>query len=129
MNAPLPKAVVGTLGGLSFGIAVVNTGLTRRGLQVSEQDQPVFRMWVAAQSGRTAPICAVPEELRLDIDASVQPDVVGTTTDMSAVADGSVDALFSSHNIEHLYPHEVALALAEFGASSNRGFVLITCPI
>ncbi len=30
-------------------------------------------------------------ELRLDIDASVAPDIIGTMTDMSAVADASVD--------------------------------------
>src|SRR5947209_1666250 len=45
-------------------------------------------------------------ELRLDIDPSVKPDIIGTITDLSAVADASVDALYSSHNIEHLYPHE-----------------------
>jgi predicted SAM-dependent methyltransferase len=33
---------------------------------------------------------------------------------MKAVASESVDAIFSSHNIEHLYPHEVPVALAEF---------------
>ena len=48
--------------------------------------------------------------LRLDIDPAVEPDVVDTMTDMSAVATGSVDAVVSSHNIEHLYPHEVPLA-------------------
>ncbi len=37
-------------------------------------------------------------ELRLDIDARVAPDIIGTMTDMSAVADASVDAIFSSHN-------------------------------
>jgi hypothetical protein len=59
----------------------------------------------------------------------VKPDVVGTMTDMSAVATGSVDALFSSHNIEHLYPHEVPQALAEFKrVLSPDGFVVITCP-
>lgn len=68
-------------------------------------------------------------ELRLDIDASVAPDVVGTMTDMSAVSDGSVQAVFSSHNIEHLYPHEVPVALAEFKrVISEDGFVVITCP-
>ena len=68
-------------------------------------------------------------ELRLDIDESVKPDVVGTMTDMSAVADASVDAIFSSHNIEHLYPHEVPQALAEFKrVLSPDGFVVITCP-
>ena len=68
-------------------------------------------------------------ELRLDIDASVTPDIIGTMTDMSAVADQSVDAIFSSHNIEHLYPHEVPLALAEFRrVLKPDGFALITCP-
>jgi ubiquinone/menaquinone biosynthesis C-methylase UbiE len=68
-------------------------------------------------------------ELRLDIDASVNPDVVGTMTDMSQVADASVDALFSSHNIEHLYPHEVPIALAEFfRVLKPEGFLVITCP-
>lgn len=68
-------------------------------------------------------------EQRLDIDPSVSPDVVGTMTDMSAVPTGSVQAVFSSHNIEHLYPHEVPLALAEFSrVLSDDGFVVITCP-
>ena len=68
-------------------------------------------------------------ELRLDIDPSVQPDIIGTMTDMSALADASVDAIFSSHNIEHLYPHEVPLALAEFKRVLKAdGFVVITCP-
>lgn len=68
-------------------------------------------------------------ELRLDIDASVAPDFVGTMTDMADVKDESVDALFSSHNIEHLFPHEVPLALAEFRrVVKPGGFVVITCP-
>ena len=68
-------------------------------------------------------------ELRLDIDPAVEPDVLGTMTDMSAVATGSVDAVVSSHNIEHLYPHEVPLALAEFvRVLKPDGRVLITCP-
>jgi ubiquinone/menaquinone biosynthesis C-methylase UbiE len=68
-------------------------------------------------------------EIRLDIDPRVQPDVVGSMTDMSALSSGSVDAVFSSHNIEHLYPHEVPLALAEFlRVLSDDGFTVITCP-
>ena len=68
-------------------------------------------------------------EIRLDIDASVQPDLVGTMTDLSSVADHSVDAVFSSHNIEHLYPHDVPIALAEFKrVLKPDGFLLITCP-
>ena len=68
-------------------------------------------------------------EQRLDIDPSVEPDVVGTMTDMSAVPAASVRAIFSSHNIEHLYPHEVPLALAEFlRVLDDEGFAVITCP-
>jgi len=68
-------------------------------------------------------------ELRFDIDESVQPDLVGTMTDMSAVASESVDAIFSSHNIEHLYPHEVPLAFREFlRVLKPEGFLLLTCP-
>jgi len=68
-------------------------------------------------------------EKRLDIDASVNPGVVGTMTDMSSVSEGSMQAVFSSHNIEHLYPHEVPVALAEFfRVLSGDGFAVITCP-
>ena len=68
-------------------------------------------------------------EIRLDIDPAVRPDVTGTMTDMAAVASASVDAVFSSHNIEHLYPHEVPLALAEFRrVLRDDGFAVITCP-
>ena len=68
-------------------------------------------------------------ELRFDIDPSVTPDIIGTMTDMAAVESSSVDAIFSSHNIEHLYPHEVPVALAEFKRVLNsEGFVVITCP-
>lgn len=48
---------------------------------------------------------------------------------MADVASESVEALFSSHNIEHLYPHEVPVALAEFKRVLKAdGFVVITCP-
>ena len=68
-------------------------------------------------------------EIRLDIDASVQPDVIGTMVDLSAVESDSVDAIYSSHNIEHLYPHEVPLALAEFlRVLKPDGFFVATCP-
>ena len=69
------------------------------------------------------------QELRLDINPDVKPDVLGTMTGMATVASSSVDAIFSAHNIEHLYPHEVPLALAEFKRVLRPdGFVVITCP-
>ncbi|MEB3192839.1 MAG: methyltransferase domain-containing protein [Snowella sp.] len=54
------------------------------------------------------------QEIRLDINPGVNPDILGTITDLSAVADNSVNAVYSSHNLEHIYDYEVPLALAEF---------------
>jgi predicted SAM-dependent methyltransferase len=69
------------------------------------------------------------KELRLDIDESVLPDVIGTITDMKLVLNESVDPIFSSHNIDHLYPHEVPQALLEFKrVIKPGGFVVLTCP-
>jgi len=69
------------------------------------------------------------QEIRLDIDPAVAPDILGTMTDMAEVADGSMDALYSSHNVEHLYAHEVPLAFAEFfRVLKPGGFAVVTCP-
>ncbi|MEO8113585.1 MAG: methyltransferase domain-containing protein [Phenylobacterium sp.] len=68
-------------------------------------------------------------EVRLDIEPGVEPDILGDMIDMKAVESGSMDAVFSSHNIEHLYPFEVPLALAEFRrVLKPGGFAVITCP-
>lgn len=68
-------------------------------------------------------------EVRLDIDPDVAPDIIASITDMSVVADGSVDAVWSSHNVEHLFAHEVPVALAEFHRVLRPGgFALIATP-
>lgn len=68
-------------------------------------------------------------EVRFDIDENVRPDIVGTITDMAAVASESVDAVFSSHNLEHVFPHEVHDVLSEFRrVLKPSGFVVVTCP-
>ncbi|MBR0658433.1 class I SAM-dependent methyltransferase [Neoroseomonas oryzicola] len=68
-------------------------------------------------------------EIRLDIDPGVAPDILASITDMRAVADGSVDAVWSAHNLEHLPAHEVPRALAEFRrVLKPGGFALITVP-
>ena len=51
------------------------------------------------------------KEIRFDINESVKPDIVGSLTDMKLVETASVDAVYSSHNIEHIYPHQVSTAL------------------
>jgi hypothetical protein len=69
------------------------------------------------------------QEIRFDIDPSCSPDIIGTIANMENVASGSVDAIFSSHNIEHIYSHEVEPTLREFlRVLSNDGFVILTCP-
>lgn len=68
-------------------------------------------------------------ELRLDIDPATEPDIVGSMTEMTAVATGSMDAVYSSHNLEHLYYHEALVALREFHrVLKPGGFAVVTCP-
>lgn len=69
------------------------------------------------------------QELRLDIDPGVAPDIVSSITGMPMVADSSVDGVWSAHNLEHLAAHEVPLALAEFfRVLQPGGFAAMTMP-
>jgi hypothetical protein len=69
------------------------------------------------------------QEVRFDIDPQCKPDIIGTIVDMTGVATGSMDALFSAHNIEHVFPHEVVPTLKEFRrVLTDDGFVILTCP-
>ena len=68
-------------------------------------------------------------EVRFDIDPDVKPDIVSTMLKMDGVPTASMDAIFSSHNIEHPYPHQAPVALAEFTrVLKPNGFLVITCP-
>jgi SAM-dependent methyltransferase len=68
-------------------------------------------------------------ELRLDINPEVNPDILCSMTDMSPIATASIDAIWSSHNLEHLHRHEVPVALGEFlRVLREDGFVLLTLP-
>jgi SAM-dependent methyltransferase len=69
------------------------------------------------------------QEVRLDIDPAVNPDIVCSMTDMQPVGSGSIDAIWSSHNLEHLHRHEVPVALFEFlRVLRPGGQVLLTLP-
>ncbi len=69
------------------------------------------------------------KELRLDIDPRNMPDILGSMPDMHAIADGTIDAVYSSHCIEHLSVHEIPILCREFFRILKRdGFVLVTCP-
>jgi SAM-dependent methyltransferase len=67
------------------------------------------------------------EEVRLDIDANMNPDIVASITDMGDI--GTFGAVYCSHALEHLYPHDVPKALAEFKRVLNPGgYVLLFVP-
>ena len=69
------------------------------------------------------------KEIRFDIDEDVNPDIVGTLTDMSLVETASVDAVYSAYNIDHIYAHEVPIALGEFfRVLKDDGIAFIRCP-
>ena len=68
-------------------------------------------------------------EVRYDIDKLVQPDIVGSIVDLGAIGDATFDAIWCSHNLEHLHSHDVPRALAEFRRVLKRdGFALIATP-
>lgn len=64
-------------------------------------------------------------ETRVDINPDVKPDICCNMLDMRQIPGDSHDALFSSHNLEHLYSHEVPRALAEFRRVLKPGALLI----
>jgi SAM-dependent methyltransferase len=69
-------------------------------------------------------------EVRIDIDPSTTPDLIGSIADMQGVVeDASFDAVWCSHCIEHLHDHEVLPALREFKRILNdEGFAILGCP-
>ena len=68
-------------------------------------------------------------EVRLDVDPRVKPDIVASATDMAQIPDGSIDAIWSSHQVEHLERFEVKACFGEFRrVLKPDGFVLIATP-
>ncbi|MBU1001392.1 MAG: class I SAM-dependent methyltransferase [Proteobacteria bacterium] len=81
--------------------------------------------------GRLHPLFSSPEwtEIRLDINPLARPDLIASIIDMRIIASASMDALYSSHNLEHLLPHEVAKALGEFRrVLKPDGMALVAVP-
>ena len=108
-----------------------------RNIYINEQDTMAKKTILHVGPGHRKNGSSLPQafltpnwsEVRLDIDPNNEPDIVGSMLDMADVDSGSVDAIYSAHNIEHVYAHEVPLVLREFlRVLKPDGFLLVTCP-
>ena len=69
------------------------------------------------------------QEIRLDIDERLSPDILGDAANLSSIHNASFDAVYSSHNLEHLEGHAVPKALSEMHRVLRPGGVaIITLP-
>jgi hypothetical protein len=69
------------------------------------------------------------DEISLDVDETVKPSIVDKLPALDRVESAGFDAVYSSHSLEHLYPHEVPIALKAFHRVLNdEGVAVIRCP-
>ena len=54
------------------------------------------------------------EEVRLDVNKDTSPHILGSMTDLSMIKDGDFRGICSSHNLEHIFAHEVEKTLLGF---------------
>jgi hypothetical protein len=67
------------------------------------------------------------EEVRLDIDPATWPDIVASILHLGDI--GPFAAIYSAHTLEHIYPHEVPVALREFRrVLADDGYAMIFVP-
>jgi SAM-dependent methyltransferase len=68
-------------------------------------------------------------EVRVDIDPETRPDIIASMTQMPSVDAASVDAIWSSHSLEHITAGEVKIALGEWmRVLKPDGFAFVTLP-
>jgi len=69
------------------------------------------------------------EHLRVDIDASVRPDIIADLRDLSTVGTAAADAIWGAHCIEHLYQFEVPGALRQMRqVLKDDGILILIVP-
>jgi SAM-dependent methyltransferase len=68
-------------------------------------------------------------QIRVDVNPDQKPDLVASIANLAAIPDRTIDAVWCSHCVEHLFAHEVPLALAEFRrVLRSDGFACIIVP-
>lgn len=68
------------------------------------------------------------EEIRLDLDPESKPDILGGM-DNIPLPDNSVDAIYTSHTLEHVFQHEAVIALGEFlRVLKPDGYAMVIVP-
>jgi hypothetical protein len=68
-------------------------------------------------------------EVRVDSDESVAPDMIADLTDLSAIPPACGHAIWASHCVEHLYDHQVRIALHQFRRVLREdGFLCMIVP-
>ncbi|HVC55264.1 MAG TPA: methyltransferase domain-containing protein [Stellaceae bacterium] len=98
------------------------------------ENQQRTRLLVNLGSGpkgaaRLPPVFAAWRQVRVDVDPKAAPDILADITDLSAIATGSVDAVWAAHCIEHLYLHQVGTAILEaHRILADDGFLCIIVP-
>jgi SAM-dependent methyltransferase len=69
------------------------------------------------------------QEVRLDINPRVSPDLIGSLEDLGQIEDNSFDAVYCSHSLEHLHQHDVVSAMRGISRILRPdGFALVTTP-
>lgn len=53
-------------------------------------------------------------EVRVDLDASCNPDILSGIEELPLIQNESVDLVYSSHSLEHIYFHKIPQTLAEW---------------
>jgi SAM-dependent methyltransferase len=68
-------------------------------------------------------------QIRVDVDPDMAPDLVANIADLSDIPNSSADAIWASHCLEHLFAHQVTVALTEFRRVLRKtGFACIIVP-
>lgn len=72
-----------------------------------------MRILHAGAGGSHVPEAYFPgfKEVTLDIDERCKPDILTSMVDMACVPDECFEAAYTSHTLEHVYPHEVRRCL------------------